>query len=190
VKNKKSAKELWDGLNELYSGSEDVKVQKKHLLTMKYENFRYVNGESLSEQYYRFIEILDSLEGLGISTDDKKAIMKFSTSLPTKWNTYTNTLKRSYGFPTMTLSECFGKLNADRMEMEVKESLFRTGQSSNGSENAALHAGGSHMVTYQQPQGSYYSAATEGSRSPYVTYPETPRSNSSPFMDEAHGAFM
>jgi hypothetical protein len=34
VKNKKSAKELWDGLCELYSDCDDVKEQKKHLLTM------------------------------------------------------------------------------------------------------------------------------------------------------------
>jgi hypothetical protein len=59
-----------------------------------------------------------------------------------------------------------------------------------GLDNAALRAGGNHVVPYQQPHGNYYSIAPESSRGSYVTFPETPRSNSSPFMDDAHGAFI
>jgi hypothetical protein len=62
VKTAKSAKELWTSLKLMFMGSVEAKEHKRDILKAKYENFRYIQGESMSEQIFRYIEIIDSLE--------------------------------------------------------------------------------------------------------------------------------
>jgi hypothetical protein len=83
------------------------------------------------------------------------------------------------------------------MEMDAKDTMLGQSRSSG---SAALHVGGGgQMVHYQQQQqqqqpSSHYAADTFASKTPYITFPETPRSTNtgSAFHEEnyAHAAFM
>ncbi|KAD7117967.1 hypothetical protein E3N88_05235 [Mikania micrantha] len=47
----KSAQELWNSLQQMYEGSEDVKENKKDMLKQKFENFCQQNNEKMTSQY-------------------------------------------------------------------------------------------------------------------------------------------
>ncbi|KAD6119146.1 hypothetical protein E3N88_10417 [Mikania micrantha] len=47
----KSAKELWNSLQQMYEGSEDVKENKKDMLKQKFENFFQENNKKMASQY-------------------------------------------------------------------------------------------------------------------------------------------
>ncbi|KAD7477462.1 hypothetical protein E3N88_00598 [Mikania micrantha] len=51
----KSAQELWNSLQQMYEGSEDVKENKKDMLKQKFENFCQENNEKMTSQYLKYV---------------------------------------------------------------------------------------------------------------------------------------
>ncbi|KAD4586252.1 hypothetical protein E3N88_23853 [Mikania micrantha] len=49
----KSVQELWNSLQQMYEGSEDVKENKKDMLKQKFENLCQENNEKMASQYLR-----------------------------------------------------------------------------------------------------------------------------------------
>ncbi|KAD6454881.1 hypothetical protein E3N88_09587 [Mikania micrantha] len=78
----KSAKELWNSLQQMYEGSDDVKENKKDMLKQKFENFHQENNEKMASQYLRYVQLVDELTAAGVKMENQDVIRKFLRSLP------------------------------------------------------------------------------------------------------------
>ncbi|KAL8255507.1 hypothetical protein R6Q59_030574 [Mikania micrantha] len=57
----KSAKELWNFLQQMYESSDNVKKNKKDTLKLKFKNFCQENNENMASQYLRYVQLVDEL---------------------------------------------------------------------------------------------------------------------------------
>ncbi|MQM03349.1 hypothetical protein Taro_036129 [Colocasia esculenta] len=61
----KMAKDMWETLKLTYEGTDKVKETRIDILVTKYEKFQMEQGESISQMYTDFTEIINELAGLG-----------------------------------------------------------------------------------------------------------------------------
>ncbi|MQL68246.1 hypothetical protein Taro_000507 [Colocasia esculenta] len=61
----KTTKDMWETLKLTYEGTDKVKETRIDILVTKYEKFQMEQGESISQMYTDFIEIINELTGLG-----------------------------------------------------------------------------------------------------------------------------
>ncbi|KAK9078005.1 hypothetical protein SSX86_002062 [Deinandra increscens subsp. villosa] len=87
----KTTFDRWNALSEMYEGTSEVRENKKDVLKQKYENFTFKTGESMTNQYLRFVSLLDELQ------------------------------KECKNLKKMRLSELHGMLSAYEMELNLKQ---------------------------------------------------------------------
>ncbi|KAI3796342.1 hypothetical protein L1987_39010 [Smallanthus sonchifolius] len=58
----KTAKELWEALEKMFAGSEEVKENRRDILKQQYENFVWKEGESLTVLYNRYTYLVGELQ--------------------------------------------------------------------------------------------------------------------------------
>lgn len=80
-----SAKELWEALKLHYAGSADSKENKKDMLKQRFENFTHKEGESTTEQYFRYVELIHSLQALGVKYENRDILRKLLSALHSEW---------------------------------------------------------------------------------------------------------
>ncbi|KAD4586507.1 hypothetical protein E3N88_24108 [Mikania micrantha] len=117
----KSAQELWNSLQQMYEGSEDVKENKKDMLKKKFKNFCQQNNEKMTSQYLRYVQLFDELVAAGVKMENQDVIRKFLRSLPHAWNIYSMAIRRTENLRNLKLSERFGILSAYQMEIDAQE---------------------------------------------------------------------
>ncbi|KAD7117050.1 hypothetical protein E3N88_04318 [Mikania micrantha] len=99
----KSAKELWNSLQQMYEGSEDIKENKKDMLKQRFENFCQENNEKMASQYLRYVQLVDELVAAGVKTENQDVIRKFLISHPQAWNIYSVSIHRTENLGTLKL---------------------------------------------------------------------------------------
>ena len=85
VVNCNTAKEIWDTLETTHEGTNQVKVAKIQMLSTKYEELKMQEEETFDEFYTKFMEIVNSLIGLGEKMDESKTVRKILRSLPKRF---------------------------------------------------------------------------------------------------------
>ncbi|KAD7477338.1 hypothetical protein E3N88_00474 [Mikania micrantha] len=70
----KSDKELWNSLQQMYEGSDDVKKNKKDMLKQKFENFCQENNKKMASQYLRYVQLVDELVVARVKIENQDVI--------------------------------------------------------------------------------------------------------------------
>ncbi|KAI3732650.1 hypothetical protein L1987_63857 [Smallanthus sonchifolius] len=171
----KTVKELWEALEKMVAGSEEVKENIRDILKQQYENFVWKEGESLTVLYNRYTYLVGELQCSKVKLENEDILKKFIRSLPSCWTLYTVSIRRTENLKTLQMTELFGMLKTYELEMiQAKErsSSYQTASSSTTT-SSALHS------DHSGPSSSNYP--------PIVTHPQTPtsQSNNSPFLLEA-----
>ncbi|KAK9053707.1 hypothetical protein SSX86_024781 [Deinandra increscens subsp. villosa] len=117
----KIAFDLWNALSEMYEGTSEVKENKKDVLKQKYEKFTFKSGETMTNQYLRFVSLLDELQKVDVKLDQVDVNRKFLRSLPSMWTVYTVSIRECKNLKKMRLSELHGILSAYEMELDLKQ---------------------------------------------------------------------
>ncbi|KAI3815536.1 hypothetical protein L1987_15207 [Smallanthus sonchifolius] len=110
----KAAKELWEDLEKMFAGSEEVKENRRDILKQQYENFVW----------------------------KEDILKKFIRSLPSCWTLYTVSIRRTENLKTLQMTELFGMLKTYELEMiQAKErsSSYQTASTSTTT-SSALHS--------------------------------------------------
>ena len=81
----KSAKEIWRLLEITHEGTNQVKESRINIFVHDYELFSMKNFESIIENFFRFMVILNELETLGKACIEVEKVMKILKPLPNKW---------------------------------------------------------------------------------------------------------
>ncbi|KAI3819430.1 hypothetical protein L1987_13265 [Smallanthus sonchifolius] len=153
----KTAKELWEALEKMFAGSEEVKENIRDILKKQYT---YLVGE---------------LQCSKVKLENEDILIKFIRSLPSCWTLYTVSIRRNGNLKTLQMTELFGMLKTYELEMiQEKEQSSSYQNALTSTTTSTLHS--DHLG----PSSSNYYP-------PIVTHPQTPTSqtNTSPFLLEA-----
>ena len=123
VLNLSTSKEVWDTIQTICEGTEQVRENKMQLLIQQYEYFHYKSGEKLTDIYSRFQKLLNGLKLYGRVYEVKDSNLKFLRSLPKEWKPMTVSLRNSQEYKSFTLDRLYGVLKTYELEMEQDEEL-------------------------------------------------------------------
>ena len=113
-----TSKEVWDTIQTLCEGSEQVRENKMQLLIQEYEHFHSKNGETMSEIFARFQKLLNGLKLYGRVYLTKDSNLKFLRALPREWKSLTMSLRNTQEYRDFTLERLFGLLRTYELELE------------------------------------------------------------------------
>jgi len=106
----KTAKSMWDTLENLHEGTDDVKQSKINTLIQQYELFQMEDGESISSIQMRFTHIVNKLQDLGKVISNKDCTNKILRCITRDWQPKVTTIKKSQNFNILDITTLFGKL--------------------------------------------------------------------------------
>jgi hypothetical protein len=118
-----TSKEVWDIVQTLCEGTEQVRENKMQLLIQQYEHFHFKNGETLNDTFSRFQKLLNGLKLYGRIYQVKDSNLKFLRSLPKEWKPMTVSLRNTQEYKTFTLERLYGTLKTYELEMEQDEEI-------------------------------------------------------------------
>eukprot|EP00253_Pinus_taeda_P017145 PITA_17145 len=78
----KTAKNVWDKLENIYAGDSNVKEAKIQIYREKFEQLRMKEDDNIVAYFQHVDEITNTLEGLGEPVDEKTTIRKILRTLP------------------------------------------------------------------------------------------------------------
>ena len=123
VLNCTTAKEIWDTLQVICEGTEQVRENKMQLFIQQYEHFHFSHGESLNDTFSRFQKLLNSLKLYGRIYPTKDTNLKFLRALPKEWKPMTVALRQSSEFKEHSLEKLYGVLKTYELEIQQDEEL-------------------------------------------------------------------
>ena len=85
VTKSKTAKQMWDAIEDYLEGDALCKKTKKYEIEKRYNNFVKKPNESLRETYDRYCEVVNSCVSLGKVMTDEEINMNFFNALGSKW---------------------------------------------------------------------------------------------------------
>ncbi|KAK9037137.1 hypothetical protein V6N11_022059 [Hibiscus sabdariffa] len=110
-----SAKEVWDKLEVIHEGTNDVKETKIGLLNLEYENFKMDPNEDIKRMFDRFSTIVNQLKGFGEEIPEDKLIRKLIYSLPQSWDSKKTAIIEAKDLKKLKLDELIGSLLTHEM---------------------------------------------------------------------------
>ncbi|KAI3821179.1 hypothetical protein L1987_08738 [Smallanthus sonchifolius] len=162
----KTAKELWEALEKMFAGSEEVKENRRDVLKQQYENFVWKEGESLTVLYNRYTYLISP------------------KLLDTIYSVYKNG-----EFKTLQMTELFGMLKTYELEMIQAKERSSNHQSafSSSTISSALHS--DHSVpsssNYYPPIVTHPQTPTsQTNTSPFLLEAPPQTSTSAAFVSE------
>ncbi|KAK8562865.1 hypothetical protein V6N12_010929 [Hibiscus sabdariffa] len=105
-----SAKEVWDKLEVIHEGTNDVKEARIGLLNLEYENFKMDPNEDIKGMFNHFSTIVNQLKGLGEEISEEKLIRKLIYSLPESWDSKKTAIIEAKDLKKLKLDELIGSL--------------------------------------------------------------------------------
>ncbi|KAK8623170.1 hypothetical protein V6N13_118061 [Hibiscus sabdariffa] len=116
-----SAKEVWDKLEVIHEGTNDVKETKIGLLNLEYENFKMDPNEDIKSMFDRFSTIVNQLKGFGEEIPEDKLIRKLIYSLSQSWDSKKTAIIEAKDLKKLKLDELIGSfLTHEMMSIPLK----------------------------------------------------------------------
>ncbi|KAH9687344.1 hypothetical protein KPL70_014732 [Citrus sinensis] len=91
-----SAQEIWNKLEVVYEGTNQVKESKISRYTRQYELFQMEQNENVYSMYTRFTDIVNTLGALGKTFSNSEKVKKIIRSLPKEWRPKRTAIEVSY----------------------------------------------------------------------------------------------
>ncbi|KAL4273142.1 hypothetical protein GQ457_13G013440 [Hibiscus cannabinus] len=110
-----NAKEIWDKLEVIHEGTNEVKETKIGLLNLNYENFKMDPNEDIKAMFNRFSIIVNELKGYGEAISEDKLVRKLIYSLPKSWDSKKTTIIKAKNLKELKLDELIGSLLTHEM---------------------------------------------------------------------------
>nr|XP_017250775.1 PREDICTED: uncharacterized protein LOC108221405 [Daucus carota subsp. sativus] len=118
-----TAKDVWDTIQTLCEGTDQVRENKMQLFVQQYESFHSKSGESLNDLFNRFQKLLNGLKLYGRIYMVKDSNLKFLRALPRDWKPMTVALRQAQNFNEYSLDKLYGILKTYELEIEQDEVL-------------------------------------------------------------------
>ncbi|KAK1398445.1 hypothetical protein POM88_008308 [Heracleum sosnowskyi] len=135
-----SGKHMWDTINLIMEGTEDVQEKRLDILTSQYESFRSQPGESITQIFEKFTKLLNELAMKGKTYPLRESNRKFMMTLPHHVEHKSSSIRERIDFTKMVLEMIYGKLKTYEMEQEQRVIIYGQGTVDNKSTALARSA--------------------------------------------------
>ncbi|KAH9684787.1 hypothetical protein KPL70_013662 [Citrus sinensis] len=105
-----SAQEIWNKLEVVYEGTNQVKESKISRYTRQYELFQMEQNENVYFMYTRFTDIVNTLGALRKTFSNSEKVKKIIRSLPKEWRPKRTTIEEAKDLNTLPLDDLIGSL--------------------------------------------------------------------------------
>ncbi|KAH9671809.1 hypothetical protein KPL70_017497 [Citrus sinensis] len=105
-----SAQEIWNKLEVVYEGTNQVKESKISRYTRQYELFQMEQNENVYSMYTRFTDIVNTLGALGKTFSNSEKVKKIIRSLPKEWRPKRTAIEEAKDLNTLLLDDLIGSL--------------------------------------------------------------------------------
>ncbi|KAH9704623.1 hypothetical protein KPL70_011541 [Citrus sinensis] len=125
-----SAQEIWNKLEVVYEGTNQVKESKISRYTRQYELFQMEQNENVYSMYTRFTDIVNTLCALGKTFSNSEKIKKIIRSLLKEWRPKRTAIEEAKDLNIIPLDDLIGSLisyeedlAAEKRHKEKKKSI-------------------------------------------------------------------
>ena len=112
----KTVKAIWDALETLHEGTNNVKQSKINTLIQQYELSHMEDRESISSLQMRFTHIVNKLKNLGKDILDQDCTNKILICITREWQAKFTVIKESQNLNVLVMITLFGKLKEPEHE--------------------------------------------------------------------------
>ncbi|XP_074327614.1 uncharacterized protein LOC141665528 [Apium graveolens] len=102
-----SSKHMWETIELLMEGTEDVRQNRLDILTSQYEAFKSLPGESITQVFERLNKLLNELSIHGKTYPQREVNRKFMLVLPHHLENKASSIRERVDFETMTLEKLY-----------------------------------------------------------------------------------
>ena len=124
-----SIKQIWDRLQTLHEGIDQVKETKISMLIHQYEIFKLLEYENIDEMTTRFMHIINQLKALGKRYTNAEMVRKIPRSLSKAWPSKVTAIQEAKDLNVLNLDALIGSLKTHEIELnEAFEETNRRGK--------------------------------------------------------------
>ncbi|KAH9769110.1 hypothetical protein KPL71_011871 [Citrus sinensis] len=116
-----SAQEIWNKLEVVYKGTNQVKESKISRYTRQYELFQMEQNENVYSMYTRFTDIVNTLGAFGKTFSNSEKVKKIIRSLPKEWRPKRTAIEEAKDLNTLPLDELIGSLISYEEDLAVEK---------------------------------------------------------------------
>jgi hypothetical protein len=116
----KSAKEIWEKLQNIYEGDTKVKEEKLQTYKDQFEQLKMKEDENIAVYFLRVDEIVNPIIGLGEEIKESIIVEKVLRSLPMRFNPKISTLEERSDLNSISMDELHGIFTAYEMRTELE----------------------------------------------------------------------
>jgi hypothetical protein len=132
----KSAKDIWDKIQNIYEGDSKVKASKLQTYRGQFKQLKMKEDENISSYFLRFDETLNVIIGLGEEIKESIIFQKVLRSLRMIFDPKISTLEEREYIDSISMDELHGIFTAYEMRTkqenpDIKESSFKASKRSN-----------------------------------------------------------
>ncbi|KAH9763589.1 hypothetical protein KPL70_001218 [Citrus sinensis] len=125
-----SAQEIWNKLEVVYKGTNQVKESKISRYTRQYKLFQMEQNENMYSMYIKFTDIVNTLGALGKTFSNSEKVKKIIRSLPKEWRPKRTVIEEAKDLNTLPLDDLISSLisyeedlAAEKWHEEKKKSI-------------------------------------------------------------------
>ncbi|XP_057426461.1 uncharacterized protein LOC130719879 [Lotus japonicus] len=123
IANASSAKEMWDIIQKVHSGSDKVKKVKLQTLRRQYEGLQMEENEKVGEYFTKILTTVNLMKGCGEKITDVMVIEKIMRSLAPKFDYIVVAIEESKDVDNMKIEELQSSLEAHEMRLADRNSV-------------------------------------------------------------------
>ena len=128
VVNCKDAKHIWETIETINEGTEEVRENRLEILTSEYEHFKSTSGEGISEVFERYNKLINKLNLQGKFYTQKEINRKFLMTLPTHLEHRITAIRESRDMNEVSLETLYGVLKTYELEQIQQKEIYGKGR--------------------------------------------------------------
>ena len=121
----KTAKEIWDKLQNIHEGDAKVKIAKLEVYRMQFETLKMNEDENIAKFFLIVDEVVNIMLGLGETIKESVIVRKFLRSLPSKFNPKVSAIEKTTNFDILNNDQLRGSLTAYEMRIQKRKATSR-----------------------------------------------------------------
>ncbi|KAK1401552.1 hypothetical protein POM88_001157 [Heracleum sosnowskyi] len=135
-----SAKDMWNKIELLCEGSEEVKDNQRQILISQYEAFMAKSGEDLTTMFERFSKLMTELQIHAKYYDMKELNVKFLLTLPEHLEHKVTAIREGRNLNNISLETLYGVLKSYELEFFQKRAILARSRGKMANMSGALVA--------------------------------------------------
>jgi hypothetical protein len=170
----KSAKEIWDKLQNIYEGDSKVKETKLQTYRGQFEQLKMKEDENIAAYFLRVDETVNAIIGLGEEIKESVIVQKVLRSLPMRFDPKISTLEEREDLDSISMDELHGIFTAYEMRTEqenpdIKEASFKASKRSKkkGKQKEKEHSNNSDISEDDEEVANFVRRLNKGTNDRY-----------------------